>query len=73
MCSTASYYGDDWTEDAQYRDAVLDVNDIVRIGTRLGRHVTLVRVEGGMHDLFLSSRPVRTALYRYVFKWLSNH
>lgn len=73
MCSLNSYMGDEWTPEAQRADAVLDVNDIVREGVRLGPHVTLLRVKGGLHDLFLSAAPVRNALYSYVFDWLDRH
>lgn len=72
MYSAESYDGDNWSPDAQCEDAVLDVNDIRTIGMKLGTNVTAVKVNGGMHDLILSSPPVRDAVYDYMFHWLRN-
>ncbi len=52
-------------------DAVLDVEDISRYGRRLGLSVTEISVNGGLHDLVLSAPKVRSALYAYLFDWLS--
>lgn len=73
MYSSESYYQSGWSEEAQQSDAVLDVNDIKSIGRTLGHNITLAKVEGGMHDLFLSKEGVRTALYTYLFNWLSKN
>ena len=70
MHSDRSYKkGDD---DTQYAvtDAVLDVDDISKYGRRLGWDITEIKVNGGMHDLVLSKKNVREALYDYIFKWL---
>ena len=40
-------------------DAVLDVAHMAKWAPRLGRHVTLVRIGGGLHDLTLSAEPAR--------------
>lgn len=72
MYSAASYKGDRWSESAQKSDAVLDVTDIKQIGSKLGVNVTPVKVNGGLHDLILSSEPVRNAVYDFMFKWLAN-
>lgn len=71
MYSGHSVDGDAWTDAFNHGDAVLDVADIKKYGKELGPNVTFVRVEGGLHDLFLSARGVRMPLYRYVFNWLS--
>lgn len=73
MYSGSSYHGDKWNRCASHSDAVLDVNDIKTIGATLGPKVTRIKVNGGLHDLFLSSLPVRTALFDYVFNWISLH
>ena len=70
MYSDHSVYGDEWTEAFNGGDAVLDVADIRRYGSRLGPDVTCVRVFGGLHDLVLSAPGVREPLYRYIFGWL---
>lgn len=72
MYSASSYQGDKWSEDARKSDSVLDVADIKHYGCKLGLNVTPVKVNGGLHDLILSSEPVRDAVYNYIFKWLAN-
>jgi alpha-beta hydrolase superfamily lysophospholipase len=51
-------------------DCVLDVDDMVRYAPRLGPDVTVVRVEGGIHDLALSAPPARAEYENAVFEWL---
>lgn len=71
MYSDHSVYGDSWNKDFNSGDAVLDVEDIRRYGSRLGPDVTCVRVFGGLHDLVLSAPGVREPLYKYIFGWLA--
>lgn len=71
--SARSIGGKVWTPAHNAADAVLDVSDISRIGRELGPHVTEATVEGGLHDLLLSTDSVRAALYSYIFNWLSRH
>lgn len=54
----------------QRGDAVLDPDSIARRSCGLGRHVTTIRVEGGMHDLVLSPEPVRSRVYDLQAAWL---
>jgi alpha-beta hydrolase superfamily lysophospholipase len=68
-CSTASFRGTRWADAAGTADAVLDVEHMARWAPRLGRHVTLVRIASGLHDLTLSSGPVREELFREVDRW----
>jgi alpha-beta hydrolase superfamily lysophospholipase len=51
-------------------DAVLNADDIARWSTRIGPHVTCVRVDGGMHDLALSAEPVRAKFFEELDRWL---
>jgi alpha-beta hydrolase superfamily lysophospholipase len=48
---------------------LLNVDDMVTRGARLGRHVTIVRIEGGMHDLALSAQAPREKYFEHVRKW----
>lgn len=73
LYSSSSIGGSDWTPDHNRADGVLDVKDIKKYGRELGPYVTCARVEGGLHDLFLSAKNVREPLYRYVFSWLQRH
>jgi len=55
-------------------DAVLDVRDIGRYGRNLACNLTIMVVDGGLHDLVLSRKKVREQLYGKLFKWLeTNH
>lgn len=61
----------EWREEFQYCDSVLDVEDIERYGSLLGEHVTAAQISGAMHDIILSSAPVRNCAYRTIFLWLA--
>ncbi|MFL6052459.1 MAG: hypothetical protein ACJ72W_06000 [Actinoallomurus sp.] len=50
---------------------MLNADDIARWSTRLGPHVTCVRVEGGLHDLVLSAEPVRAKVFDQLDRWLT--
>ena len=68
--SDKSVYGDNWTEEHQHGDAVLNVEHIAEYGRLLGPNVTEDTVNGGLHDLALSSPAVRNQFYRDIFSWL---
>ncbi|PWU44507.1 lysophospholipase [Micromonospora globispora] len=68
-CSTRSFRGTKWHESATLADAVLDVEHMVRWAPRLGRHVTLARFDGGLHDLTLSSPAVREKVFAEAGRW----
>ena len=70
FCCSAREEGQ-WQEDFRRKDIVLDVEDIHRYGLRLGKNVEYLPIPGGMHDLALSSRPVREEFYRACFGWIS--
>jgi alpha-beta hydrolase superfamily lysophospholipase len=70
-CSTLSYKRARWSEEAHLADSVLDVDHIARWAPALGRHVTLVRIEGGKHDLTLSGPPARKVVFAELARWLS--
>lgn len=68
-CSTRSFRGTKWHDSATLADAVLDVEHMVRYAPRLGRHVTLARFDGGLHDLTLSGPAVRRKVFDEVGRW----
>ncbi|WP_428963940.1 alpha/beta hydrolase [Micromonospora fluostatini] len=68
-CSLRSFRGRRWQEAANVADAVLDVEHMVRWAPRLGRHVTVVRFDGGLHDLTLSGPAVREQVFAEVGRW----
>lgn len=52
-------------------DLVLDVEDMWRYGSRLGREVHFAKIPNGIHDLFLSpDDQARTMAYDTLFFWL---
>jgi alpha-beta hydrolase superfamily lysophospholipase len=52
-------------------DCVLNVEHMVAGAGVVGRDVTLIRIEGGLHDLTLSPTPVRRVFFDAMFGWLS--
>lgn len=59
-----------WNEGMRRADTVLDVERLASASVRLGRHLTLVRIEGGLHDLVLSAPPVRAEVFAQMRRWV---
>jgi len=68
-CSARSYRGRS-AEAAHDADSVLNVEDIAKYASRLGRDVAVVRIEGGKHDLTLSPPRARERLFAALDGWL---
>jgi alpha-beta hydrolase superfamily lysophospholipase len=62
-----------WTKEAMTADTVLDVADMIRYAPKLGPDVTVVAIQDGLHDLFLSAEPARTKALAEVDSWLDAH
>lgn len=60
-----------WDEAMTESDSVLVVNDIARSATRLGSLVTVARIDGAIHDVFLSRPDPRAAAYRTLETWMT--
>ena len=60
---------DEWSPEAMTADTVLDVAQIARWAPVIGANVTTATIEGGVHDLFLSSEPVRTQAFAVMDEW----
>ena len=60
-----------WSAEAMRADTVLDVDHMVRWAPKIGPNVTLVAIDGGLHDLFLSARPVRDRALSEIDSWLT--
>lgn len=56
-------------EDVFATDIVLDVDQIRRWSTAIGRHVTYVAVPGAVHDVVLSRQPARDRAYSEIERW----
>ena len=70
MHSGCSFRDDDWSDEYTYCDGVLDVEQIREYGRNLGLSVELEEIQGGLHDLFLSRKPVRDIAYRKMLRFL---
>jgi alpha-beta hydrolase superfamily lysophospholipase len=68
--STASYKQARWSDEARAADSVLDVDHMAKWTPALGRRTTLVRIEGGLHDLALSAEPARRQLFDEARRWM---
>ncbi|GAA3447925.1 alpha/beta hydrolase [Planomonospora venezuelensis] len=73
LCAEKGLQLRDFAPEAQGADTVLDPEQIARWSTRVGRHVTCVRVPGGMHDLVLSPEPARKQVFAEMDRWLACH
>ncbi|MCD0452773.1 alpha/beta hydrolase [Actinocorallia sp. API 0066] len=51
-------------------DIVLDVEHIAKWSPGLGAHVTIVRIENGLHDLVLSAKPARDQVFTELGRWI---
>ena len=70
LLSSGSANGLFWSEEMRRTDAVLDVNIIAARALTLGRTVTVERIDGALHDVFLSPAAVRADAYARLARWL---
>lgn len=70
LASSASANGMVWQESMRRSDAVLDVSVMALRAMALGRTVTLERIDGGLHDVFLSAPAVRKDAYARLARWI---
>lgn len=73
LLSRGSATGPFWTEEMRRTDAVLDVNVIALRALTLGRTVTVERIDGALHDVFLSPPKVRADAYARLSRWLRGY
>lgn len=73
LISTRSLIVPRWRDEMTEVDSVLDVEQIARRTSHLGRVSTLVRIPGGQHDLSLSALPARTRYYEEIARWLASY
>jgi len=70
LASAASDFSRRWHEGLRTVDTVLDVEQIAARAVRLGRHVTVVRIDEGMHDLVLSAPRVRQRTFAEITRFV---
>lgn len=71
--SCNSVNGVEWSEDFLTGDGVLNVDHIRELGKNLGPNVDLLEIPKAMHDVFLSTRPVREDALKLMFEWIQSH
>lgn len=59
-----------WTDAMKSSDSVLVVDDIAQCATRIHPLVTIDRIDGALHDVFISAPAAREAAYRGLSNWL---
>ncbi len=70
LCSTASTISTIWNSSMLQTDTILDVAPMVRRAAELGHIVTIRRLPGALHDVFLSRRDVRQEAIGATAWWL---
>jgi alpha-beta hydrolase superfamily lysophospholipase len=69
LLSDRSYLLPQWSPDAAAADVALNVDAVAHRALSLGENVTVVRVPGALHDVFLSRQAVRSRAYARVAAW----
>lgn len=70
LASTRSLFARKWSDDMKRADVVLDVEQIAKRSVQLGPVVTVVRIPDAVHDVLLSSAPVRAQAFDEITRWL---
>ncbi|MDR2254428.1 MAG: alpha/beta hydrolase [Arthrobacter sp.] len=73
LLSARSTFATRWMPEMERSDSVLVVDEIAERATRLGRSVTIERLDGALHDVFLSAAPVRALAYETLARWAAGH
>lgn len=59
-----------WSENLTRVDTVLDVDEVARASLKLGPSVTVERIDGALHDIFLSRKGARDEAYARLERWV---
>lgn len=70
LLSRHSQFGLTWNDDMLHSDTVLEVEGIAKAALKLGKSVTVERIDGALHDIFVSEPTVRDEAYRRLDAWL---
>lgn len=73
LISARSTFATRWSDDMLSSDIVLVVDDIARRALKLGPTVTIDRIDGAIHDVFLSAPEPRARAYAAVATWLRGY
>lgn len=70
MLSKRSVLHTKWSENMKSADTVLNVSEVAKAALHLGESVTIEKIDGALHDVFLSSPEPRADAYSRMEKWL---
>ncbi|THJ67105.1 alpha/beta hydrolase [Arthrobacter echini] len=70
VCSASSTISATWDEAMRHTDSILDVTPMVHRAAELGNSITIRRLPGALHDVFLSRVEVRREATDAVLRWL---
>lgn len=73
MHSDCSIDSKEWVEEFTHCDGVLNHEQIAEQAPNLGENVTTVTIPDGLHDLFLSPKPVRDKAYEETFRFIDKN
>ncbi|WP_343317419.1 alpha/beta hydrolase [Arthrobacter sp. TMP15] len=73
LLAAKSMLGPVWSDLMLKADVVLDVRSLALRTLSLGNSVTLERIDGALHEVFLSSKPVREDGYARLERWLRGY
>lgn len=60
-----------WSDELTSADTVLVVEDIAQRALKLGSSVTVERIDGALHDVFLSRKQARDDAYARLERWVT--
>ncbi|MFC5337316.1 alpha/beta hydrolase [Leucobacter denitrificans] len=70
MLSARSVFPTKWSDELTRADSVLDVDEVAKAALRLGESVTIERIDGALHDIFLSAESPRQQAYERLERWM---
>jgi alpha-beta hydrolase superfamily lysophospholipase len=70
LASKRTSFSEEWTHDVATSDIVLDVEQIAGWAHKLGPCVTISRIDGAIHDVFLSGKDTREEAFDTIRRWL---
>lgn len=73
LASTKSLLGPRWSPQMLKADVVLDVRALSLRALSLGDSVSVERVEGALHEVFLSPKTIRGEAYARLSRWLRGY
>jgi alpha-beta hydrolase superfamily lysophospholipase len=73
LLSSRSMLGPVWNDAMLRSDVVLDVRALALRAVSLGDSVTVERIDGALHEVFLSTGNVRRDAYRRLERWLRGY